>query len=434
MLPAIHDDFWWVGALYCVDKIIDPIKQPREAESEHRRQEDVLRRFRAHDCNILVTTSVLEQGCDLPKCNLVVRFDPPTNFLSYIQSKSKARVPDSHYVILCAENQVDAFVHKLAEFMEVEKILLNRCNCLEPSDDDKKLADELSVTYSCYITKADSVALTLENSISVINKYCAKLPSDTFTKLTPIWETSFSAVDEKTQYMCRLRLPINSPVKEVVYSDYYPSELLAKRAAAFSMCTMLQSSGELDDNWQPISKENFRVEDENWNNFALESDDEEASKEHPDQRPGTTKRRQYYYKRVADVFLNCQPTTDAPTYFYKIVLKLTCPLPEEQNTRGRRIYPPEESMQGFGILTAKKIPQICAFPIFTRSGEVSVSLELCSSDVWLTQDNIPVIVEFINYTFTSVLRLQKFVMQFGVEDAESSYFIVPTITGKIFAT
>lgn len=48
---------------------------------------------------------------------------------------------------------------------------------------------------------------------------------------------------------------------------------------------------------------------------------------------------------------------------------LSCPLPEEQNTRGRRIYPPEESAIGFGILTLKEIPKVIisynsAFPSF----------------------------------------------------------------------
>lgn len=74
---------------------------------------------------------------------------------------------------------------------------------------------------------------------------------------------------------------------------------------------------------------------------------------------GTTKRRQYYYKRVADALLNCQPVVGKPTYFYRIIMTLTCPLPEEQNTRGRKIYPPEESVQGFGILTSKEIPKVC---------------------------------------------------------------------------
>lgn len=37
---------------------------------------------------------------------------------------------------------------------------------------------------------------------------------------------------------------------------------------------------------------------------------------------------------------------------------MNCPVPEEQNTRGRKIHPPEESIHGFGILTLKHIPSV----------------------------------------------------------------------------
>lgn len=74
--------------------------------------------------------------------------------------------------------------------------------------------------------------------------------------------------------------------------------------------------------------------------------------------------------------------------------------------------------------------QICPFPIFTRSGEVSVSLELTSQEVELTDSHIEKIVTFLNYTFTNVLRLQKYLMMFDPNAAENSYFIVPTRKGK----
>lgn len=107
-----------------------------------------------------------------------------------------------------------------------------------------------------------------------------------------------------------------------------------------------------------LGKENFKASEEDWNNFSLEPDDEELSKENIEQRPGTTKRRQYYYKRVATALLDCTPVTNQHLYLYHIVMTLSCPLPEEQNTRGRKIYAPEESLQGFGILTTKEIPPV----------------------------------------------------------------------------
>ena len=114
-------------------------------------------------------------------------------------------------------------------------------------------------------------------------------------------------------------------------------------------------------------------------------------------------------------------------YLYLLDLTLQCPIPEEQNTRGRKIYPPEDALQGFGILTLKKIPKVSSFPIFTRSGEVKVSLVLHPQRVVLNERQISCINTFINYTFTKVLRLKKFLMLFDPESTENCVFIVPTV-------
>ena len=60
---------------------------PRENEVTFRKQEEVLRKFRNKEVNLLISTSVLEEGVDVPRCNLVVRFDGPTDYRSYVQSK-----------------------------------------------------------------------------------------------------------------------------------------------------------------------------------------------------------------------------------------------------------------------------------------------------------------------------------------------------------
>jgi len=62
--------------------------------------------------------------------------------------------------------------------------------------------------------------------------------------------------------------------------------------------------------------------------------------------------------QIADALTDCRPVPAQPAYLYDISMMLTCPLPEEQNTRGRKIYPPEDSPQGFGILTLKQIPKV----------------------------------------------------------------------------
>ena len=53
----------------------------------YKKQEDCLRKFRMQDLNLLIATNVLEDGLDVPKCNLIVKFDPPRDYKSYSQSK-----------------------------------------------------------------------------------------------------------------------------------------------------------------------------------------------------------------------------------------------------------------------------------------------------------------------------------------------------------
>lgn len=78
-----------------------------------------------------------------------------------------------------------------------------------------------------------------------------------------------------------------------------PTRILARRVAALITCRILHQSGELDDSLSPIGKEGFRATEPDWENFDLEKNDEEIVFDNVEPRPGTTKRRQYYYKRVS---------------------------------------------------------------------------------------------------------------------------------------
>lgn len=82
----------------------------------------MLRKFRAHETNLLIATSIVEEGVDIPKCNLVVRFDLPTEYRSYVQSKGRARAPVSNYIMLADSERTKAFEEDLKTYKAIEKV------------------------------------------------------------------------------------------------------------------------------------------------------------------------------------------------------------------------------------------------------------------------------------------------------------------------
>lgn len=60
---SMHDeDLHFLSPLYTIEKNIEDISYSKDLEIEHRKQEEVLKRFRIHECNLLISTSILEEG------------------------------------------------------------------------------------------------------------------------------------------------------------------------------------------------------------------------------------------------------------------------------------------------------------------------------------------------------------------------------------
>lgn len=100
----------------------------REAHMTTSKQDAVLGKFRNGHVNVLIATSVVEEGVDVPKCNLVLRFDFPPNFRSYIQSKGRARARMSQYILYIEDGEEkERRQHDLDDYHVLEKELQNIC-------------------------------------------------------------------------------------------------------------------------------------------------------------------------------------------------------------------------------------------------------------------------------------------------------------------
>lgn len=70
-----------------------------------RKQDRVLQGIRAHRYQIVVATSVAEEGVDIPECQLVVCLNPPTTLKAMVQMRGRARKKDSYFVVLCSSQR-----------------------------------------------------------------------------------------------------------------------------------------------------------------------------------------------------------------------------------------------------------------------------------------------------------------------------------------
>jgi ERCC4-related helicase len=69
-------------------------------------QKNAVKDFRENKINVLVATGVVEEGFDIPSCNVVISFDELLNIKQYIQIKGRARMKNSQFYIFAHESRV----------------------------------------------------------------------------------------------------------------------------------------------------------------------------------------------------------------------------------------------------------------------------------------------------------------------------------------
>ncbi|KAM3861963.1 interferon-induced helicase C domain-containing protein 1 [Diretmus argenteus] len=63
-------------------------------------QRDVLNKFQNGEINLLIATTVAEEGLDIPECNVVIRYGLVTNEIAMIQAQGRGRAEDSSYILV----------------------------------------------------------------------------------------------------------------------------------------------------------------------------------------------------------------------------------------------------------------------------------------------------------------------------------------------
>lgn len=175
----------------------------------------VVDRFRRNHLNMIVASSVLEEGIDLQMCNLVFSYDAPSGYRAYAQSKGRARMSTSQYTILTGHDEYSKLEIKVNEFSTIDRMLKSylvgkTIDRAQPSE--AAVYNEFNKHQITPFRTSKGAVLDAVSATSLLNRYCMNLPNDIFSRSTVIWklETPFGS----DQVALSLRLPMQSTVKE----------------------------------------------------------------------------------------------------------------------------------------------------------------------------------------------------------------------------
>lgn len=81
-------------------------------------------------------------GLDIPQCDLVIRFNKPHNFSSYMQSKGRARAKQNASYVLFMGKSDDAYQQDKMEYDNYEEIEKVCCFFLKNKSTDYSVKDD----------------------------------------------------------------------------------------------------------------------------------------------------------------------------------------------------------------------------------------------------------------------------------------------------
>ncbi|CAA6661652.1 unnamed protein product [Spirodela intermedia] len=183
----------------------------------------IVEKFSSGEVNLLVATAVAEEGLDIQTCCLVVRFDLPETVASFIQSRGRARMQNSEYIVLL-ERGNEREERMLDNFMFGEKIMNDEISCRATSETFDNLEE---TTYRV----ETGASISTGCSVPLLHHYCSKLPHDEYFTPAP----KFFFKEDLSGTICCICLPPNCPIRQVE-SLPLASKQAAKRAACLKAC------------------------------------------------------------------------------------------------------------------------------------------------------------------------------------------------------
>ncbi|GMF80170.1 unnamed protein product [Aspergillus oryzae] len=210
-----------------------------------KKQRGTMDDFRSGRKNLIVTTSVLEEGIDVTACRVVVCFDKPANLKSFIQRRGRARQQKSTYAIMFSTADEHGDLRRwqileqaMVEAYQDEERRLREAEAQEAVDEN--VPEMITVEATGYV-------------VTHLYHFCAVLPEERYVDNRP--EFSFEK-DRQGLIKGTVILPscVHPKVRRIQGKLWWKSERAAVKETAFQAYRALYELGLLNDHLLPLTK------------------------------------------------------------------------------------------------------------------------------------------------------------------------------------
>ncbi|NWY70517.1 DHX58 helicase, partial [Erithacus rubecula] len=138
-------------------------------------QQNVIKQFREGALNLLFSTSVAEEGLDIPECNIVVRYGLMTNEISMMQARGRARAENSVYSVLAKANSREMTRELLNEdLVDLMKRAIQAVQAMPEQEYCQKIRELQQVAVASWLMKESRISERRQlHDPAAVRLYCA---------------------------------------------------------------------------------------------------------------------------------------------------------------------------------------------------------------------------------------------------------------------
>lgn len=233
-----------------------PKKCKHLAEPFDERERMALEDFRSGKVNILVATSVLEEGIDVPACNTVICFDSPPTPKAFIQRRGRARMQDSRLILFC-----ESLSPAIENWERWEDDLQASFRDTESAARQLQQLEILEET-SCASLEVRSTGarIDIDNSKTHLDHFCMSLHAGEFVDHRPEYIIHKHWDSSQLWLSATVILPLFLPpaLRRINGEGMWLSEKNATKDAALQAYKAVHAAGLVDDHLLPFKFHQFQ--------------------------------------------------------------------------------------------------------------------------------------------------------------------------------